>query len=205
MHPLIKPNTRLLNVRQPWAWALVNGYKNVENRSKHIPTTLPLPAWVLIVASKSHVPTKAEMKDLERRLGSGVHYPDRKAFTRDAVVGMVRIVASQDSAHSVWYNGGADKAWVIGESQRFRYPFQLKGALTPLVLAAKHPQATQLIRGLRVNLSKRRQSLFLRHPPRRSRSRSPPRRKSRSPPRRSPPRRRRSRSPRGTVDDPIVL
>ena len=31
--PTVKPSMKALNIRQPWAWLMVNGYKDIENRS----------------------------------------------------------------------------------------------------------------------------------------------------------------------------
>lgn len=44
---------KLLNVKQPWAWALVHGVKNVENRSQPIGSKHIFPLTVAIVAPKS--------------------------------------------------------------------------------------------------------------------------------------------------------
>ena len=51
-------NIKLLNVKQPWAWALVNGFKTVENRSKDISSDHRF-VWTAIVASKSK-PTRKD-------------------------------------------------------------------------------------------------------------------------------------------------
>ena len=46
------PDTRALTVKQPWVWAICHEGKNVENRSKRFPSTVPLPATVLLHAGQ---------------------------------------------------------------------------------------------------------------------------------------------------------
>lgn len=54
-------NFRMLNLKQPWAFAIVNGFKNVENRNYHINSkigSLEKGIWVMIVASSNKVTHK---------------------------------------------------------------------------------------------------------------------------------------------------
>lgn len=138
----------MLNVKQPWAWALVEGYKNVENRNHHL--TIPLPTWVIIVASKSK-PTHKALKDLRGRLKKGTKVP--ATFPLGSIVGLVRFVSSTDTHKSIWYNGGTDKAWEVGEALRFSPIENIKGCQTPNRLLATHPQKKKIIQALRVRLN----------------------------------------------------
>lgn len=41
---------KALSIRQPWAWLIVNGYKDVENRTWPLPRTFELPQRIYIHA-----------------------------------------------------------------------------------------------------------------------------------------------------------
>ena len=125
---------RLLNVKQPWAQALVRGLKDVENRSRHIPSTLKAPFWCAVVASKGH--RRSDYAALKRTLART--HPERKwadePLPRGAIVGLVRFDASREHSDSPWYNGAPDKAWVVGAAIEFDRPVVgVKGAQTPFV------------------------------------------------------------------------
>ncbi|MDD5705968.1 MAG: ASCH domain-containing protein [Kiritimatiellae bacterium] len=93
---------KALSVRQPWAWLIVNGYKNVENRTW--PTHIRGP--VLIHAAKSM--TKGEyaaalMFMETRRLP--VALPAMRDLHLGGIVGVVKLAGCVRRMESPWFNG----------------------------------------------------------------------------------------------------
>ena len=133
---LVRDDAIVMNVRQPWAHALFAGLKNVENRTWKPPRT---PQWIVVVTSRN-TPTKAEMRDVERRCAlSGTVWPTTgraaSAEDRGKVVGIMRVecltphafdeaVRAQTMHRTPWYNGGTDHAWVVLGTRRFVQPFE---------------------------------------------------------------------------------
>ena len=109
---------RALSVRQPWAWLIVNGYKDVENRTRLTRHRGPL----LIHAGMSRE-DMIDSDDIE------IHYhvriPDDLDF--GGVIGVVEVSDCLSSHASAWYIEG-NYAWVLAKPQRL--PFRpCKGSL----------------------------------------------------------------------------
>ena len=90
---------KALSVRQPWAWLIVNGYKDVENRTRHT----RIRGRVFIHASKTfdHLGYKAVQ----------ILFPDLKMpfwngwvneFPMGGLVGSVEIADSTQDFNSAW-------------------------------------------------------------------------------------------------------
>jgi hypothetical protein len=120
---------RMLNVQQPFAWALVSGHKDVENRSYNL--KVDLPCWTLIVASKSK-PTRRRIADVRAKLYMTCqHEAMPSEFTLDAVIGAVEFVSSGQESSSLWYEGQPGYAWTIGRFVRFQVPVRgIRGCLS---------------------------------------------------------------------------
>ncbi|MCW3678662.1 ASCH domain-containing protein [Burkholderia cenocepacia] len=86
---------KALSVRQPWAWLLVVGHKNIENRTWSTSYRGPL----LIHASKGM--TIAEYVDVRRYLRSigreDIDLPHPKELERGGIIGAVDLVACFES------------------------------------------------------------------------------------------------------------
>lgn len=86
-----------LSIRQPWAWLIVNGYKDIENRSW--PTKYRGP--VLIHAGKSYdsgfnpfgLPSSALLA------------PNSRMTEKGGIVGIVEIVDCTTDSESPWFFG----------------------------------------------------------------------------------------------------
>lgn len=112
-----------LSVQQPWAWLLVHGPKDIENRSW--PTKFR--GWCLIHASKTF--------DLEGwylieekfpSLAASMPGPDRMLFERGGIIGAVKFVDCVRSHASPWFQG----AWGFVVGDRKVLPFrECKGSL----------------------------------------------------------------------------
>lgn len=119
---------KALSVRQPWAWLIVNGYKDIENRSWNTKFRGP----VLIHAS-SKQPTKAEVEiardilrqtagdDIARRM------PRPEHFQLGGFVGMANITGTCEASSSPWFFGPVGYQLTEGKTVKFR-PF--KGRLS---------------------------------------------------------------------------
>lgn len=91
---------RVLSIRQPWAWLIVNGYKDIENRKW---PTLER-GQVSIHAGK--VMTHEEYLDAVRfcaRLGVGV--PMEHTLERGGIVGFAYLCGCVKKSESRWFTG----------------------------------------------------------------------------------------------------
>ena len=93
---------KALTLRPHWAWLVVNGHKDIENRSW--PTHLRGRIW--IHASSSPV-TKAEYERFlgicrERRIKK---FPSRQDIKFGGIVGSVEIVDCVTKSRSYWFGG----------------------------------------------------------------------------------------------------
>lgn len=96
---------KALSIRQPWAWLIANGHKDIENRTW--PTQFR--GRVLIHASKGM--TKAEYEDADDFLDyieSDLALPSREQFERGGIIGVATIVDCVPTAQrkSKWHMEG---------------------------------------------------------------------------------------------------
>ena len=110
---------RALTIRQPWAWLIVNGFKDIENRSRRTHYRGP----ILIHAGLSGAD-----------LGDGV-IEDLKAKYRitlprevdvGGIIGVVDLVDCVERHKSKWFHGPF--GWVLANPRRLRFR-DCKGAL----------------------------------------------------------------------------
>lgn len=112
---------RALTIKQPWAWLIVNGHKDVENRSWS--TRHRGPFLVHAGQSKSDLAT-AELDRIERK--HGLKLP--REFEHGGIVGIVDIVDCRKQTNSPWHHRGS-VGWVLSNPRRL--PFRpCKGALS---------------------------------------------------------------------------
>lgn len=94
-----------LSIRQPWAWLIVNGFKDIENREW--PTVFRGP--LLIHASKTLKPAdfEAAMLFVESFVNpSLVHQvPDMAELPVGGFVGVAHVVGCVRSSDSPWFTG----------------------------------------------------------------------------------------------------
>lgn len=112
---------KVLSVKQPWAWLLVSGEKDIENRSRkfHYRGTL------LIHASAT--PDKDALRQFVSDLqadGVAVHEED---FVNGAIIGSVVITDCVDNHASDWFHGPF--GLVCADAQEFDEPIPAKGKL----------------------------------------------------------------------------
>lgn len=97
---------KALSIRQPWAWLIVNGFKDIENRT----WTCSQRGEILIHASAGM--TRDEYEDVvdllqyhEALSALGIQLPDRKLIERGGIVGTAVITGSTRASKSPWFNG----------------------------------------------------------------------------------------------------
>lgn len=97
---------KALSIRQPWAWLIVNGHKDIENRV----WSTARRGQILIHASAGM--TKAEYDDVVELLdyddvlsAIDIQLPKREALDRGGIVGTAFLDGSTTSSQSPWFFG----------------------------------------------------------------------------------------------------
>lgn len=96
----MRKSMKTLSIRQPWAWLIVNGYKDIENRTWET----NLRGRIYIHASKGM--TQAEYDDcaaLAQNLG--VTLPPADQLERGGIVGAADIADCVSTSDSSWFFG----------------------------------------------------------------------------------------------------
>src|ERR1700755_999823 len=98
---------KVIVIRQPWAWLIVNGFKDIENRS-----------WVtryrgpLLIQASARRPTSADMDDFRRYARKrGASLPEE--FDLGGIVGMVWVDDCVTRSKSKWFEGPV--GWVLSK------------------------------------------------------------------------------------------
>jgi len=102
LHPVVQ-RAVALSIRQPWAWLIVNGYKDIENRD----WTTKFRGRFLVHASKGM--TRQEYDQCLEYCQSNpcgfVPLPDFDKLERGGIVGDVELVDCVNDHPSFWFNG----------------------------------------------------------------------------------------------------
>lgn len=107
---------KLLVVRQPWAWLIVNGYKDIENRSWPTKYTGPL-----LIQASAHLPPKRDFEEccaFARKKG-GKKLPARDEFETGGIVGMVQLDQCVTRHRSKWFEGPV--GWVLSKPKKLKF------------------------------------------------------------------------------------
>lgn len=81
---------RILTVRNPWAWAIIHGRKNIENRARNIAGTYRGPVAVHVGLEYDDAWSSQPMLDAMQRLSAGDERPWREHFGQ--IIGVVDLV-----------------------------------------------------------------------------------------------------------------
>ena len=114
-----------LSIRQPWAWLVVNGFKNIENRSW--PTLLR--ETIAIHASKSKLKNEyANAQKLISDRGLSIELPTIETLQEQTgvILGLAEIVDCVTESESPWFMG--EYGYVLGNAKR-GIPVPQKGQL----------------------------------------------------------------------------
>lgn len=116
---------KALSIRQPWAWLIVNGYKDIENRTWNTKYRGP----VLIHASTAK-PSKADMglaREIMQHYAASHRLPERNNFRLGGIVGIATITGCVDESPSPWFFGPKGFTLINGRPLNFH---PLKGKLS---------------------------------------------------------------------------
>ena len=110
-----------LSVRQPWAWLIIQGYKNIENRSQrcHKRGTIALHASTTNTRNE-YAAALALIADR----GLDILLPPIDDLVTGAIVGLVDIVGCVTESDSPWFTG--EYGWVL-DNPRSGIPVPQKG------------------------------------------------------------------------------
>ncbi|HJV52818.1 MAG TPA: ASCH domain-containing protein [Noviherbaspirillum sp.] len=109
---------KAISIRQPWAWLIVNGYKDIENRT----WATKFRGNVLIHASKGM--TKAEYDAAVdfafwRYGGCSLGIPSFDELQRGGIVGVAEIVDCVSKSDSPWFVG--DYGFVLRNARKIEF------------------------------------------------------------------------------------
>jgi|SRR5262245_474202 len=113
---------RVLSVRQPWAWAIIAGHKDIENRSQR--TSYRGRIYIHAGLKQAPADQLARFERLTVRLGIVASFDD----IRGAVIGHVELFNCTTRANSPWYIRG-NYAWHLRGAAAFVRPVPLVGRL----------------------------------------------------------------------------
>jgi hypothetical protein len=111
---------KVLVIRQPWAWLIVHGFKDIENRS-----------WktryrgTLLIQASANLPARRMLEEdclFARALGAEL--PEE--FDTGGIIGIVQLVDCVTSSRSKWFHGLV--GWVLTKPKTLRF-MPLKGRL----------------------------------------------------------------------------
>ena len=113
-------DVKVLVVRQPWAWLIVHGFKDIENRSwrTHYRGTL-------LIQASANLPTKDHLEEDRRCVKKrGVSLPEE--LETGGIVGKVELVDCVDRSRSKWFTGPV--GWALTRPKRLPF-IPLEGRL----------------------------------------------------------------------------
>ena len=113
---------KALSIRQPWAWLIVNGYKDIENRVR--PTQLR--GRVMIHAGKA-VDSYALALWLSDSVLRAIPMPNIQELVTGAIIGEVDITGCVTASKSPWFTG--PYGFVLANPKAYEQPIPCKGKL----------------------------------------------------------------------------
>lgn len=113
---------KALSIRQPWAWLIVNGHKDIENRSWRTKYRGP----VLIHAGQTMYRDDYEWAH-EIAVSQGVTLPFPDDLLRGGIVGVATITDCAEESPSPWFFG--PKGFTLADAKPMQF-VPLKGKLS---------------------------------------------------------------------------
>lgn len=95
---------KALSVKQPWAWAIVNGFKPIENRTRDVSYR----GEVLIHTGKADAGKASWHALRERMVAAGddpAELPDLEDLAKGGIVGRATIIEVMRGSSSPWFEG----------------------------------------------------------------------------------------------------
>lgn len=114
---------KALSIRQPWAWLIVNGWKDIENRI----WSTSFRGRFLVHASKTMTREEYEdAKEFALDIKPSCPFPDFDKLERGGIVGDVELVGCVTASDSPWFVGEFGFQLQCARVARFR---PMRGAL----------------------------------------------------------------------------
>lgn len=111
---------KVIVVRQPWAWLIVKGYKDVENR-----TWRTHYRGSLLIQAAARIPKMGELDEL-RKYSKKHRMALPEDFETGGIVGMVDLTDCVASSRSKWFQGPV--GWILSKPRKLSF-IELKGRL----------------------------------------------------------------------------
>lgn len=103
---------KALSIRQPWAWLIVHGDKDIENRTWRTKFRGP----VLIHAGK-----KIDRVAYDILTDSGIDLPPIENLETGGIIGQTEIVDCVNESDSPWFSGPPKYGFVLANSRPVRF------------------------------------------------------------------------------------
>lgn len=121
---------KVISVRQPWAWLIVEGHKDIENRTQNTRYR----GEVLIHASKQFHIAMDDRETLRWIKQQGITLPERERFLRGGIIGRATLVDIVKHSRSIWFYPGAH-GYVLENAEPLPfYPVNGMAPATPYLL-----------------------------------------------------------------------
>ena len=116
---------KCLSIRQPWAWCIFHGGKDIENRT----WSTSVRGRIFVHAAKTV--TRGEFASaqmsIELKVGPHITLPAHEDLVKGAIIGTVDIVDCARTSISKWYDG--QFGFVLSNPVAFNMPIPYKGKL----------------------------------------------------------------------------
>lgn len=112
---------KTLSIRQPWAWLIIHGGKDIENRTWH---TKFRGRFLVHAAQGMTLEEYGYAYQIAQE--NGVTIPAQYELQRGGIIGSVELVDSVDHSDSPWYMG--EKGFVLRDPKPLQF-MRLKGRL----------------------------------------------------------------------------
>ena len=111
---------KVIVIRQPWAWLIVEGHKDIENR-----TWTPRYRGPLLIQASANLPAKRKLDEgRQYACKRGVVLPDE--FVTGGIVGIVQLDDCVTKSRSKWFHGPI--GWRLSKPKKLPF-IPLKGRL----------------------------------------------------------------------------
>lgn len=94
---------KALSIRQPWAWAILNAGKNIENRPRRFNYRGPICLHASLGGSgREYLQAMSDIYNLD---GTGIVTPTSDDVARGGIIGTAEIVDCVEQSDSPWFFG----------------------------------------------------------------------------------------------------
>lgn len=97
--------TKALSVRQPWAWAIIHGGKNIENRGPLAIRKGSMRAGRIAIQASKGMTRDEYVSAYDFMRSIGILCPPAGALIRGAIIGSVHVVEIVTKSSSPWFFG----------------------------------------------------------------------------------------------------